>query len=124
MSKSQPDTGDPILGARLRELRIKADLSQEQLGDLLELSRFQIGKIETGARSTSIGVIRKWYEACGYQLDTIEIGASEDAVSLGQALAALSQQDVKAIITIALAWPRLSERTRGRILGLVDLPDP
>ena len=40
------------LGLRLKQLRIKAELSQEQLGGLAELDRTAIGAIESGGNPT------------------------------------------------------------------------
>jgi transcriptional regulator with XRE-family HTH domain len=41
-------------GKRLRELRQKADLSQEELADLATLDRSYIGGVERGQRNVSL----------------------------------------------------------------------
>ena len=46
-------------GQRLRELRLKANLSQEELGDLAGLDRSYIGGVERGERNVSLVNIHK-----------------------------------------------------------------
>jgi transcriptional regulator with XRE-family HTH domain len=46
-------------GQRLRELRTKADLSQEELADLAQLDRSYIGGVERGERNVSLVNIHK-----------------------------------------------------------------
>lgn len=49
-------TTDPrvLLGKRIRELRTKAGVSQEKLGELADLDRTYISGIERGERNVSL----------------------------------------------------------------------
>ena len=61
------DKSDPkaIFGSRVRSLRVKKGISQEQLGDLSELDRTYISGIERGIRNVSLINIVKIAEALG-----------------------------------------------------------
>ena len=52
-------------GRGLRELRRKANLSQEELGDLAGLDRSYIGGVERGERNVSLVNIHKIASALG-----------------------------------------------------------
>ena len=49
-------TTDPrvLLGKRIRELRTKAGVSQEKLGELADLDRTYISGVERGARNVGL----------------------------------------------------------------------
>lgn len=111
---------DRALGKQLREIREEANLTQDQLGKKLGISRVQVSRIESGARSTGVETVRRWYRECGYELDAVEVGTPEQATSLAVAVANLPEGQLDAIIEIVRAWPQLSERRRGRILGLIE----
>lgn len=120
MGEQDRRSGDPQLGAELRSVREEAGLSQDQLAAKLGLTRTQVSRIETGARSTGIDVVRRWYRECGYELDAAQVGTPEQATSLALAVAHLPEGQLDAVIAVVRAWPRLSERARGRILGIAD----
>jgi len=48
-----------MLGTRIKELRIKADLTQDELAEKLELKQSTIGMIETNKRNPSSDTIIK-----------------------------------------------------------------
>jgi len=56
-----PPTHDPnvILGNRIRELREKRGISQEDLAEATDLHRNMIGLLERGRRSASIQTVVK-----------------------------------------------------------------
>lgn len=111
---------DPSLGRQLREIREEAGFTQEQLGQLLGISRVQISRIEKGSRSTGFAMVRKWYRACGYELDAVQVGDPETSMKVIEALAELPPEYVDEVTTIILAWPRFNDRTRARILGIAE----
>lgn len=48
-----------VLGSNIRDLRTKANLSQEELADITNLHRTYIGGIERGERNVSLNNIVK-----------------------------------------------------------------
>jgi transcriptional regulator with XRE-family HTH domain len=112
--------GDPVLGARLRKIREDADLSQEELALRLGVKRAQISRIEGGSRGTGAATIGRWYRACGYELESIKVGTSNQTETLAMAAADLPEGELDSVIEIVAAWPRLNERQRGRILGIIE----
>ena len=54
-------------GARLRELRLERELSQEQLGQLADLDRTHISSAEAGRRNVSLKTIYKLADALGVE---------------------------------------------------------
>lgn len=118
------DSGDAEVGARLRQVRREAGLSLERLAERLGVSHTTVSRIELGRRSTTIQMVHAWYRACGYELDAVAVGSPEQATSLAVAMAALPEGEVGSVIRVVEAWPRLTERARGRILGIVDSTEP
>jgi transcriptional regulator with XRE-family HTH domain len=115
-------TGDPELGAKLRGMREKAGLSQVELAKRLKIARSQVSRVETGARSTEIEVLERWYRECGYTLETVQVGTAAQANSLALAVAAVPKDQIDAVLAVVAAWPTLPDLKRGRILGIIE-PD-
>lgn len=136
MSDQQPDNKrviDPSLGEQLRAIREEAGFTQSQLAEILGVNRTQVSRIEKGTRSTGYATVRKWYQACGYELDAIQVGTPDQSLRVAEALAELPNEYLDDVIEIIIAWPKAPDRTRGRILGLLeaiprastpDLPNP
>ena len=57
------------LGQRIREERLKAYLTQEQLAELIELSAVYVGQIERGERKLSIDTLLKISNTLGLSVD-------------------------------------------------------
>ena len=55
----------PAFGQAVRELRIKAGLSQERLGELSGLHRTYIGDVERGLKSPSLKAVEALARALG-----------------------------------------------------------
>jgi DNA-binding XRE family transcriptional regulator len=52
-----------ILGEKLKQIRKKKNLSQEELGKIIGVQKAQISKIENGANSATIDTINKVFRA-------------------------------------------------------------
>lgn len=63
MKRRQPTRTD--LGAALRELRIKAGLTQERVEHLSGLHRTYVSSAERGERNVSFDAITRWLLAVG-----------------------------------------------------------
>lgn len=114
---------DPNLGSQLKAIREEAGFTQEELADLIGVNRTQVSRIEKGTRSTGFALVQKWYRACGYELDAVQVGDPSESLSVIEALAGIADDDVADITRILVAWPRLSERAKGRIIGFIDAFD-
>lgn len=66
-------------GARIRQLRRSAGISQEELATLAELDRSYIGGVERGERNVSLLNIHKIARALKLKPDLLFKGASDGA---------------------------------------------
>ncbi len=57
-------TASELLAAALRDLRIRAMLSQAELARRIGTSQAQISRAETGTDFVSRGMLDRWVEAC------------------------------------------------------------
>lgn len=58
--------------ANLKKLREIANLSQEQLGQVIGLSQTQISRYEAEPDNVPFGILKKWVSACGTTLEDFE----------------------------------------------------
>ena len=52
-----------LIGEKIRQLRMKKNLTQTQLGELIGVKRAQISKLENGNHSASVSTIMKVFHA-------------------------------------------------------------
>jgi len=52
-----------LIGEKIKQLRIKNNLTQSQLGELIGVKRSQISKLEHGNHSASVSTIMKVFQA-------------------------------------------------------------
>lgn len=52
-----------LIGEKIRQLRIKKNLTQTQLGELVGVKRAQISKLEKGNHSASVSTLMKVFHA-------------------------------------------------------------
>lgn len=64
---------------RLRQLRKQKDLSQTELGELVDLHYTHIGRYERGASRPSADAARRLADALGVSTDYLMEGATEEA---------------------------------------------
>jgi transcriptional regulator with XRE-family HTH domain len=62
------------VGDRMIKARTVADLSQEQMGEYLGLSRVTLSRYETGHNRVPLTVLRLWAMRCGVPLDWLRYG--------------------------------------------------
>lgn len=60
-----------LFGKRVREERLKQNLSQEKLAEIADLHRTYIGMIERGEKNITLENIEKIAKALGVQLDKL-----------------------------------------------------
>ena len=63
-----PKLTPALLGARLREARLEAGLSQTQLGEKIGASRFWVAEFENGKETVELGLVLRALSAAGVVL--------------------------------------------------------
>lgn len=72
-----------VRAARLRELRVEQQLTQEELARQLKVSQNRVSQIETGDVSKSqVDTLRRYVEALGGTL-SVEVAFGEDRYVIG-----------------------------------------
>ena len=65
---------------KLRAARVAAGLTQAQLAECVNVSKAQVGNIETGFSSIHVDMLPRWAEVCGIaDLDTLYTEAAPGA---------------------------------------------
>lgn len=75
-TKHPEESGFP---GRLRQLRKQKDLSQTELGELVDLHYTHIGRYERGASKPSADAMRRLADALGVSTDYLMEGTTEEA---------------------------------------------
>lgn len=73
-NKFEKDIQDWLIGEAIRQTRLKQQLTQKQLGELVGVKEAQISKIESG-KSLSFSTIVKVFKAMGAKTATLDLGA-------------------------------------------------
>ena len=63
-----PKLTPALLGARLKEARLKAGLSQTELGERIGASRFWVAEFENGKETVELGLVLRALSAAGVVL--------------------------------------------------------
>jgi transcriptional regulator with XRE-family HTH domain len=71
------------VGARIRELRLDAELKQRELADLIGVHRPVMGRIERGVHQTDLGTIARIAEALGLDVATVLVCLDDEWVAAG-----------------------------------------
>ncbi len=89
------------LRRQLRELRLRAGLSQRQLGEKIGLTNAAVSMIEGGSRDTGTSNIEAWAELCGGTLQVVS--PDEATITVGH----LSTADRQLLSDIVAMIPTL-----------------
>lgn len=74
-----------LVGARLRELRLDAELTQSEISDLTGIHRPIVSRLERGTHSASLESIARYAGALGLDLATVLVCLDEDWIEAGRA---------------------------------------
>jgi transcriptional regulator with XRE-family HTH domain len=75
-SDTDNDSAPARLGRKLREARLAAGYrSQQSFGDVINLHRTTVTKIESGHRHINVDVLRRWCEICAVDYELYEASA-------------------------------------------------
>jgi transcriptional regulator with XRE-family HTH domain len=89
------------LRRQLRELRLRAGLSQRQLGEKIGLTNAAVSMIEGGSRDTGTSNVEAWAEICGGTLQVVS--PTEETISVGH----LSSADRQLLAELVATMPTL-----------------
>jgi transcriptional regulator with XRE-family HTH domain len=92
------DNIDKIIGARLREARLKRNMSQKALGDVLGVSFQQIQKYESGQNKISVS---RYIEICKFFGKNLLRFSNEEVEILQKTKDFLQSREFKNLIDIA-----------------------
>ena len=104
----------------LRNLRVRAGLSQEAMAKKLGVSRVQISRIERGISSTPVETIVAWHRACGYRLEAVGLANEAESEALARALSKLDGEDLREVLRVATVWPTFTLTERAVIRAFVE----
>lgn len=114
-----------IFSERLKEIRIKLNLTQKQLGDMVNANSATISAYETGIKNPSLGIVKQICEKCKVSLDwlcglsnnndTDEVKTYGDIIKL---LVKLSEGVNVYIMTKAYDAEKLDLRATGELIFL------
>ena len=88
-------------GLLIREARLRAGLSQDELGSRVGKDRAQIARWERGAVEPSFETLRELVRACGYELAVEIVAQSDDGATdkrLGEKLRLSPHERVAAFL--------------------------
>lgn len=85
------------LGKRIKEKRISKKLTQEQLGEICELSSAHIGHIERGTRILSVDVLFRIAQALDVSIDYLLFDSVENNNILSSIAPMLKDTDKKKV---------------------------
>lgn len=108
------------IGIRIRTIRKKLSLSQEQLAEQTDLSTTHISHIETGATKASIATLLKITDALGCTLneilcDSIEYAKPIFLTEISELLEDCSEYEIR-VVTDLIHSTKLSLRSRCPLL--------
>jgi transcriptional regulator with XRE-family HTH domain len=72
------------VGARIRELRLDAEMTQRQLADCIGVHRPVMGRIERGIHQTDLYTVARIAHALGLELCTVLVCLDPDWVAAGE----------------------------------------
>lgn len=101
----------------LKNLRIQADLSQQDLAEILGIGRSYVSKLERGHRQPDLHIVIEWARACGFEL---ELMVPADAMVVAS-LRSLGVRDRRVFSALIAAWPDLPDTRREDLRTLVRM---
>lgn len=105
---------------RLRQLRVSARLSQEQLANRLGHPQAWVSRREVGATRVKPDEIAEIAEACGYRMEMIFLPDGDGASDLSELLAIVRPEDAAAVAGLLRALPHLDASTRDFVLAQLE----
>jgi transcriptional regulator with XRE-family HTH domain len=105
MARKKPDLRDIEVGRRVRALRLEKGMSQERLGDALDLTFQQVQKYEKGTNRIGAGRLQRIAEIFGVPISAL-FGAQAPAAKPSDSLFELV--DTSAALRLLRAYSRMT----------------
>lgn len=112
-----PTPHDRYIGERIREARIAAEISQEDLADMIGTSYQQVQKYESGRNRVNGARFDRLCTALNRPLSYF-FPAADNVRNVPALSAFLASKEAQ---RIAEAWPRLSPRWQAWVVSTIDL---
>lgn len=109
------------LRERMKDLRVRAGLSQDALAKTLGRPGAWVSRRETGQTAFKPTDVSEWAEACGFHADTVFLPLEAPAEQLLQALTALDPHATMVIAEAAEALPLMDAASRDLILAQLQV---
>lgn len=81
-----------IVGARLRELRVDAEMTQEQIADATGIHRPVVARMERGIHVADVDTVTRYANALGLGLADVLVCLDEAWIEAGQQAKAWAEQ--------------------------------
>lgn len=107
------------LAQRLRALRERAGLRQDDLADRLNRHQTWVSKVERGSRNVLPQDAMDWAEACGFTGEIVFLPASEHTDRVLDLFTASEPRDLAAVADLLHALPRMTPERRGMLLAML-----
>lgn len=112
MGKKNQATQKQEIAARVREVRQKVGMTQEQFSEKLELSLSAYKKIESAENQISLDSLRKLEENFNVSLDYILVGKKSDADEVWKNLLNCSEKDK--MVSMLRLWNYFGKLQEGK----------
>lgn len=109
----------PQFPDRLRQLRLVAGLTQEQLGFAVEVTKSSVSAWENGRETLSFRSLSLLRDALGCSLDTLILGESGDETAVADKSSDVRARDFNEQRLLA-AYRRMGPRQRRALLELLE----
>ena len=117
-------------GKILRELRLSAGLTQQQIADALHVDRAHTSHIEQGRRKPSVDALERWVEICGGTFQILRRGDTPDPLAsltaeqraVVTAMEQLPNEDAARIVEVARALRQAQSPVLDMLRAQIDGP--
>ncbi len=108
------------IGKRMRDVRVQAQLTQEDIAEKVGIKQAQVSAVEVGRRTTTLEVLERWMEACGATVTVERHDARDPRAQVLEQLAGLDRSVVEHIARAAAALAKLDPELRDQEVWMLE----